>query len=164
MGILSGITGLFSSNAKPVDDILDKDNGLLVRAGGWIDGLSYTEQESAEDAKELIRHASEARKQIISTVVAHVESTASENTQRSLTRRFAALAIIRIEMFLVLASVVVWPWDAGYAKFIWSVAGSMLMFGAFSAVIIFFFGSYGISQHIMKPLAAVKGAAKRVVQ
>ncbi|WP_226649351.1 hypothetical protein [Microbulbifer variabilis] len=164
MGIWSGVKSLFSSNAKPIDDILDKENGLLVRAGGWIDGLSYTDQESADDAKEIILHAQEARKQIIDTVVAHVESTASENTQRSLTRRFTALAIIRVEMFLVIASVVVWPWNSEYAKFIWSVAGSMLMFGAFSAVIIFFFGSYGVGQHIMKPLAALKGRAKGAVQ
>ncbi|WP_444909313.1 hypothetical protein [Microbulbifer sp. TRSA005] len=74
------------------------------------------------------------------------------------------MAIIRVEMFLVIASVVVWTWNSEYAKFIWAVAGSTLMFGAFSAVIVFFFGSYSIGRHIMKPLAALKRAAKGVAQ
>lgn len=162
MSIWSAMASVFSSKAKPVDDILDKDSGLLVRAGGWINDLSYTDAEQAGDAKDLIKHATEARKQLIDTVVEHAKNTASENTQRSLTRRYASLAIIRVEMFLVLAAVTVWPWDKEYAAFIWAIAGSLLMFGAFSAVIVFFFGSYGISQHIMKPLEKVKALARKV--
>jgi hypothetical protein len=34
---------------KAVDNLLDKDKGLLVRAGGWLDGLSHTSQEKAAD-------------------------------------------------------------------------------------------------------------------
>lgn len=40
---------LFASD-KAVDNILDKEKGLLVRAGGWVNGLHYTEQEKAENA------------------------------------------------------------------------------------------------------------------
>lgn len=140
MSIWSAVKGVFSSNAKPVDDILDKDRGLLVRAGGFINDLSYTDAEKAENVAKLAQ-----------TVIQLVKDTASENTQRSLTRRQVAIGIIRVELFLVLACVVAWPVDAEYAKFLWEVASSWLMFGAFSAVIIFFFGSYGISQHIIKP-------------
>lgn len=164
MSLWSAVTSVFSSKAKPVDDILDKDNGLLVRAGGWINDLSYTDAEQAADSKELIQHATEARKELINTVVEHAKNTASENTQRSLTRRYASLAIIRVEMFLVLASVAVWPWNADYAKFIWLIASSLLMFGAFSAVIIFFFGSYGISEHLMKPIRKLKAVAAQVAK
>ncbi len=160
MSLWAAVKSVFSSSAKPVNDLLDKDNGLLVRAGGWIDGLSYTDQESAEDAKALVKHAAEARKQVIDTVVEHVKNSANENTQRSLTRRYAALSIIRVELFLVLSAVVVWPWNEAYAQFIWLVASSVLMFGAFSAVIVFFFGSYGISQHIIKPLQKAKATVK----
>lgn len=38
---------------KAVDNLLDKDEGLLVRAGGWFDDLSYTEQEKADSQREL---------------------------------------------------------------------------------------------------------------
>lgn len=44
-----GIFGKLFGTQKAVDNLLDKDEGLLVRAGGWIDGLSHTEQEKAEN-------------------------------------------------------------------------------------------------------------------
>ena len=44
-----GWFGRLLGTDKAVDNILDKDNGLLVRAGGWIDGRKYTEQEKAEN-------------------------------------------------------------------------------------------------------------------
>jgi len=34
---------------KAVDNLLDKDKGLLVRAGGWVNDLSYTDAEKAEN-------------------------------------------------------------------------------------------------------------------
>ena len=46
---MSWIGRLFGT-AKAVDSLVDKDNGLLVRAGGWIDGLSHTDQEKARDS------------------------------------------------------------------------------------------------------------------
>lgn len=45
---MSWIGKLFATD-KAVDSLLDKDKGLLVRAGGWIDGLTHTDQEKAED-------------------------------------------------------------------------------------------------------------------
>ncbi len=44
---MSWLGGLFGTE-KAVDSLLDKDKGLLVRAGGWVDGLNHTEQEKAE--------------------------------------------------------------------------------------------------------------------
>lgn len=38
---------------KAISDITDKDNGLLVRMGGWVDGLSHTEQEKSEAARDV---------------------------------------------------------------------------------------------------------------
>jgi len=35
---------------KAIENITDKDNGLLVRAGGWVDGLHHTDQERSEAA------------------------------------------------------------------------------------------------------------------
>ena len=33
---------------KAVDNLLDKDNGLLAKAGGWIGNFNYTDEEKAE--------------------------------------------------------------------------------------------------------------------
>lgn len=33
---------------KAIDNLLDKENGLLAKAGSWVGGLSYTEEEKAE--------------------------------------------------------------------------------------------------------------------
>jgi hypothetical protein len=33
---------------KAIENVLDKDGGLLVKAGSWLGGLHYTEEEKAE--------------------------------------------------------------------------------------------------------------------
>ena len=33
---------------KAVDNLLDKDNGLLAKAGGWLGNFNYTDEEKAE--------------------------------------------------------------------------------------------------------------------
>ena len=43
-----GWIGKLFGTDKAIDSLVDKDNGLLVRAGGWVDGLSHTDQEKAE--------------------------------------------------------------------------------------------------------------------
>lgn len=43
-----GFFGRLFGTEKAINDITDKENGLLVRAGGWVDGLSHTDQEKAE--------------------------------------------------------------------------------------------------------------------
>ena len=44
-----GIFGKLFGTDKAVDNLLDKDKGLLVRAGSWVGGLKYTEEEKAEN-------------------------------------------------------------------------------------------------------------------
>ncbi len=46
--MFGGVFGKLFGTEKAVDNMLDKDNGLLVRAGGWVDGLSYTDEEKAD--------------------------------------------------------------------------------------------------------------------
>ena len=46
-----GVLGKLFGTDKAIDNLLDKDQGLLVRAGGWVDGLSHTDQEKAEDVQ-----------------------------------------------------------------------------------------------------------------
>lgn len=43
-----GFLGRLFGTEKAIDNILDKDNGLLSKAGSWVGGLSYTKEEKAE--------------------------------------------------------------------------------------------------------------------
>ena len=40
--------GRLFGTKKAVDDVLDKDNGLLTQFGNWVGGFSYTSEEQAE--------------------------------------------------------------------------------------------------------------------
>lgn len=40
---------------QAVDHIFDKDDGLLVKAGGFVNGLHYSDQERADDNKRLVK-------------------------------------------------------------------------------------------------------------
>lgn len=44
-----GWIGKLFGTDKAIDNLLDKDKGLLVRAGGWANDLSYTPAEKAEN-------------------------------------------------------------------------------------------------------------------
>lgn len=139
--------GFFSklfSSGKAVDDVLDKDNGLLTQAGNWIGNFNYTDEEKAE-----------ARAEMNKGVVDYVKTTLSENTNRSKTRRFVAKAWIYVELFLVLLTCAAAPFDAKLAEFYWKVATSDLMFWSTMSIIAFFFGPYMIGSHF-----GSKGKAK----
>lgn len=134
-------TGLFGS-PKTVDNVLDKDNGLLVQVGEWIGNQQFTSEEQAE-----------MNAGIIEAVRQYAIATQDESTERSKTRRLVAGKIIDLEIFLVLLCVVIYPIDQKWAAFILGIAISNIIGGAFVAVIIFFFGSHGV----IRPIAnAVK--------
>jgi len=41
--------GKLFGTEKAVNNLVDKDNGLLAQAGSWVGGLSYTDEEKAEN-------------------------------------------------------------------------------------------------------------------
>lgn len=49
---MSWFRALFSAD-KVADNVLDKDNGLLAKAGGWIGNMNFTEEERAEMNKKF---------------------------------------------------------------------------------------------------------------
>lgn len=49
---MSVLRRLFGTQ-KAIDDLTDKDNGLLVRAGKWVDHLNYTDEEKAEASADV---------------------------------------------------------------------------------------------------------------
>jgi sulfite exporter TauE/SafE len=46
--MLGGVVGRLFGTDKAIDNLMDKDSGLLAKAGGWVGGLSYTAEEKAE--------------------------------------------------------------------------------------------------------------------
>lgn len=141
MSFLSVAKAFFSA-PKVVDNVFDKEKGLLTQFGGWVNDLNYTDQEKAQALGSLLDHATQFAK-----------DTLGESTERSKTRRSLAIEIMRVELSLILMSVAVWPINKEYARFIWDVASSTLVAGAFGAVVVFFFGTYGIGTHIVKNLS-----------
>ena len=126
MSLLSWIKG-----PKVVEDVFDKDNGLLVRAGGWIDDLQHTEAEGVADNMERIKAGN-----------AFVASTLAENTIRSKTRRMIAVGWLQLEAFLILLTAVMVPINMEYAEFYFKMAFGGLMGASTIAVIGFFFGTH----------------------
>jgi len=126
--------GWFSSN-KVVDDIMDKDKGLLSQVGGWIGNMKLTPEEVME-----------ANGKTVVSVQKFVESTLSENTERSRTRRAIAVMWIKLQAGLILFCCIAAPFDMELATFYFELATSTLMITVTTAISIFFFGSYGLTQ------------------
>lgn len=150
MGFFSGIGRGIASAWRAVvgapavsEDVFDKDNGLLVRAGSWIDGLSYTEQERAVAAAEMARAAQD-----------FVASTLSENTMRSRTRRAIAIVWIRFELALIAASLLAFPIDPEMARYAWELASSEIMVWGTLSVLAFFFGAHILGRGLLSAKTA----------
>lgn len=121
---------------KLVDNILDKDDGLLKGVGGWIDDLSHTEQEQSEDKKELRK-----------AVVAYAVASMGENSERSKARRYIAMQWIKVQLWIVLMSAIAAPFDSELALFYFKLATASVMLAGTGAIITFFFGSYLLTRH-----------------
>ena len=130
-----GLFDFFTASAKAQDNILDKDNGLIAKAGAWIGGLNLTKEEVLE-----------ANVKTVASVQAFVTATLSESTERSRTRRSIAILWIKTQLGIVLMSCICAPFNLELAKFYMGLATSTLMITVTTAICIFFFGSYGIAR------------------
>lgn len=135
MSFLSAI-GSFFSSGKAVDNILDKDNGLLSQVGGWIGNSNFTEEERAE-----------LNKKTGDALADFVKSTLAENTERSKSRRDVSQMWIKTQLAMILITMMVAPLDMELAEFYMSIAFGSLMMGGTWAVIGFFFGPYMLGAH-----------------
>ncbi len=135
MGIMSWFSW-FTSTPKVVDDVFDKDNGLISQAGSWIGNMDLTDEEVME-----------ANGKIISSVQDHVEKTLDENSERSKSRREIANLIVKFYILWLGVAFGVWPINEKYAIFILDGLSGLAIGGAFVSVIVFFFGSHGLVRH-----------------
>tara|TARA_R110000850_G_scaffold169690_3_gene294971 strand:+ start:730 stop:1140 length:411 start_codon:yes stop_codon:yes gene_type:complete len=120
---------------KTIDNVLDKDSGLLSKVGGWVGNMSLTPEEIIEfNAK------------TVASVQVFVAATLAESTDRSRTRRSIAVLWIKAQLGIVLMCCIAAPWNAELAEFYFRLATSTLMITVTTAICIFFFGSHGIAR------------------
>tara|TARA_R110000744_G_C19118457_1_gene535644 strand:+ start:288 stop:698 length:411 start_codon:yes stop_codon:yes gene_type:complete len=126
---------LFSSAPKAVDNVLDKDNGLISQVGGWIGRMDLTPEEI------LIQNA-----KTVNSVQEFARATLDESTERSKSRRGIVEKWIKTQLALVLMVCICAPFDMELAMFYFELATSGLMVMGTTAIIIFHFGSHGIAK------------------
>jgi len=131
-----GIFDALSIAPKAVDDILDKDDGLLVKVGGWINDQQLT------DAETLAANA-----KTVADVQDFVKATLSESTERSKARRSIADKWITAHLAIILLFCIALPWNQEVAAQYLELATSNTMGWVTGAISVFHFGSYGLSRH-----------------
>jgi len=126
----------FTSGPKVVDDLFDKDKGLIAQVGGWIGNMNLTDEEVLK-----------ANSKTVESVQDFVEKTLDENTERSKSRRDIANLIVKFYILWLGVAFGLYRFDAEYSAFILEGLGGMAIGGAFTAVVIFHFGSHGLAKY-----------------
>ncbi len=127
MSFLSVVGSIFGAGQDGQSNIMKAATGV----GNWIDEQKFTDQEKAEYRAKMVVHYAE-----------YMKSTVNENSERSRTRRDIALWVIKTEVFLLLASVVLFKIDPELAKYIYQVATDSPLGYLTLGVGAFFFGSH----------------------
>lgn len=144
MGLLGNVWAALKGAPKMTEDIFDKDAGLLVKAGGFMNKLHYSEEEKAIDNREQGKAATE-----------FVKATLGENTEKSRTRRQLAVMWIKVQLYLVLITVICIPLSVVFPEkgkeiftMMYKITTSGLMMLGTGVVMTYFFGSYGWGTYI----------------
>ena len=119
-------------------DIFDKDGGLLVKAGGFINNLHYSSAEKAQD-----------HFKIGAAVTDFVKATLGESTEKSKARREIASLWIKAQLSLILMTAICIPLEIIFndsklimVKSFFELATCNVMLWGTGSVITFFFGGY----------------------
>tara|TARA_R110000751_G_scaffold91926_1_gene180095 strand:+ start:1075 stop:1482 length:408 start_codon:yes stop_codon:yes gene_type:complete len=131
MSLFSWLT----SAPKVVDNVLDKDNGLISQVGGWIGRMDLTPEEV------LIQNA-----KTVDSVQAYAVATLDENTERSKSRREIATLYTKFYVLWVSVAFGIWPINESYAIFLITALTGLALGGAFTSIMIFHFGSHGLAK------------------
>jgi hypothetical protein len=121
---------------KTVDDVFDKDNGLLTQVGGWIERGKFTEQE-----RETL-NASQ-----MDAVRQFVVDTLSESTDRSQARRSIAVFFIKFYSLMLFMCGMTYPISKGWSSVWFNMATSASVGGLVISITVFFFGSHAMARH-----------------
>ena len=125
--VVSGVKTVFGGGQDGTNNVMTVAKGI----GGWIDEQQFTEEEKSKFNAEMIVHYSK-----------YMESTVTENTQRSRTRRDIAVWVIRTEIFFLITSAVLFRIDAELAEYIYKLATTSPMDYLVLGIGAFFFGAH----------------------
>ena len=125
----------FTAAPDAVNNVLDKDNGLISQVGGWINELNLTPEEV------MRQNALTAE-----SVQAFAVATLDENTERSKSRRKIAQKYIDFYLNWISVSFAVWPISEEYAIYLVTALTGLALGGAFTAIMIFHFGSHSLAK------------------
>lgn len=109
---------------------------IVGDATSAIDKLFFTKEEKADQLEK-----------IASLHLEYIKTTMSENSARSVTRRYLALGIMGVFLFLLVLGVIMYGFDEAYASFIFSIAKEMNTLVMMVAA--FFFGAYMVGNHLL---------------
>jgi len=134
---MSFIGKLFGAQ-QSIDSVLDKNDGHLAQIGQFIGNQQFTEQEKAV-----------AMAGLTEAIRTFSISTANQSTERSQITRTIAILWIKVQLSLVLMSVMsLGLEDHYYFNMLWQITTSnVVMYGTFG-VMTYFFGAYGWGAHI----------------
>jgi len=139
MGWLTAIKNFVVGAPKMATDVFDKDGGLLAKAGGFLNDLHYSDAEKAKDTFAIGQAVTE-----------HVKVSLGESTEKSKARREIAVLWIRVQIYLVLLTLICIPFDKAMAQDIYKLATCNVMLWGTGSVITFFFGGYVWGTYIKK--------------
>ena len=139
MNWLSAIKNFVIGAPKITTDIFDKDGGLLAKAGGFLNDLHYSAAEKAQDVFKIGQ-----------SITKFVDTTLSESTERSKTRRQLAVLWIKVQLALILLVAIVLPFKQELAADYFKLATCNVMLWGTGSIITFFFGGYVWGTYIKK--------------
>ncbi len=125
----------FTAAPKAVDDVLDKDSGLLSQFGNWVGGMNLTDEE-------VVRYNAKT----VADVQSFVKETLQESTERSKSRRSFAQMWIKMHIGIILLCAIAAPLNMELANYYLGLATSPMIAGITGAISIFYFGSHGLAR------------------
>jgi len=132
MGLWAGLKTIFST-PKAIDAGID----LASRGADAIDAIFYTDEEKAQ-----------ARQDWWKTFLKLEETLAPQGAIRSVTRRIIANDFCKVYLFLFLADLILYPFNAEWSNHIWELIKVLTY--PISGIIFFFFGTYGVGTYLTK--------------
>ncbi len=105
--LVNGFKAVFGVGQNGTDNVMAVAKGV----GSWIDEQQYTDQEKAE-----------ANANTITSINKFFDMTVDENSERSRTRREIAIWVIRVELGMLVGSVIAFKFDSELSKYMYQVA------------------------------------------
>jgi len=135
------IFDFLKSAPKVVDNVFDKDKGLLTQVGQWVGHQQYTEEEKA-------LHDADMGKNVRAFAIATMDGS----TERSKARRELAIAWINMQIWLIKLQVLFFAIDKfnaaigaqnlNLSRDFSEIAFSQLIWAVTSGIALFFWGSH----------------------